>query len=383
MEAKSIPVMLFRDSGESFTYNGVEVPWFESNYDGWFLRAQDIAKVCGVPLKKARAVYEEVIPPQLQTKYCSLETATVFLRALRELSDGESFKVWRVVREEFTQEYIESKFDAPIIPWVENGVFLPAMNVTLLNKLGGVKVMSGTGVDLELNRKEHEIHRIIPMLKLVTNDSQIQHIIHSVIDYDEDRMVPKAFRRIVAKAKKSRLVIADVQVMPTHKGTALKRDNVHLEADNARLRALLAAANIDPDQDPAKQLEGATLHSLDGKQDEHLRKACAVIKALINEHYPLLYVQAQLFRSWSEDLAKRDKTWDHKRFMNMFNNARILNLLSDIQTRCNSLEPDVKITEIEQVVRQNLGRYAKGVYEMLGLTREQKNSEMDKLPRAA
>ena len=384
MEAKSIPVMLFREAKENFKFEGVKVQWYESNFGGWFMRAQDIALLCQVPMKKARAIYEEIIPPELQTKYCSIEVATVFLRALRDLSEGRSFKIWQGIRDEFTDDPVETKFDTPIIPWIENGVFLPAINVTLLNKLGGVKVMAGTGVDLEL--KKGESHRIIPLLKLVTNDSQVQHMIQGILDYDEDKMIPRAYKRIVNRARKSRLVIHEIQTMPTHKGSALKRDNAELEAEVARLRGLLTAANIDPDQPAIEKLEGATLHTMDGKQDEHLRKACAVIKSLINEHYPLLFAQAQLLRGVSEDLGKRDKSWDHKRFMNSFNNARILNLLSDIQTKCNrSLEenPDIKITEIEQVVRQNLGRYSKGVYEVLCLAREFKGSEMDKLPRAA
>lgn len=378
MEAtKSVPVVFFRESDQEFEYDGVTVPWFKSNYGGWFMRAQDIATLCGVPLKKARRIYEEVIPPELQTIYCTLETATTFLRALKEESNGKSFKVWQELREDYTDEYVEDKFDVPMVPMRNGKIIVPGFNMTMLHKLGGVNVVSAQGTLRMKVGKEDQL--FAPVLGLLTNDSQVQFLIQGILEAED--FTPKSFRALVNKARKAKLVIADMPAIPSVKGTALRRDNAALEGEVARLRGLLEAANIDPDQ--TGEIKEATLHTMTGKQDEQLRKATAVIKALINEHYPLLYVQAKILREVSLEMAKVYKTWDHKKFANMFNNERILNLLADIQTRCNSLEPDVKVHEIEQVVRQNLGRYHKTIYDMAALTREHYGNEMEKLPRAA
>lgn len=374
---KSVPVMFFRESDQTYEFNGVEVPWFKSNYGDWFMRAQDIASVCGVPLKKARKIYEEVIPKPLQTLYCGLETATTFLRALKESSGGSSFKVWQELREDFTDDYVEDKFDVPVVPMKLGNSIVPSFNMTLLNKLGGVNVVTANSTVRMKVGQESQL--FAPVLGLLTNDSQIQALVQGIVDADD--FTPKSYRNMVKKARAKTLILANMPDVPQVKGTALRRDNANLEGEIVRLRSLLEAAKIDPDQ--KAHVEGAALHTLEGKQDEQLRKATAVIKALINEHYPLLYVQAKLLQQVSLEMSKVYKSWDHKKFANMFNNERTLNLLADIQTRCNSLEPDVKVHEIEQLVRQNLGRYTKTVYEMESLTRERYSNEMDKYPRAA
>ena len=381
--ATSIPVMKFRETDMVFEYDDAEISWYQSNFGGFFVRAQDLARLAGVPIKKARAIYEEATPAPLQTKYCSLETATVFLRALREVSGGESFKIWRLLREEFTEEYVESKFDTPIVPWLKGGAFYPALNVTMLHKLGGVRVIAGSGISMKLSREE--THQIIPVEGLLTNDSQIQALIQGIVDHD-DLMVPKAYRKIVAKAKKSRLVISEVKTLPSSKGVALRRDNAELEQEVKRLRFLLEVAHIDPDQNldsGLEEIEAATLHSTEGRQDEQTRKACAVIKALINEHYPLLFVQAQILREWSHDFSLRTKDWDHKAFLSVADSGRILNLLSDIQSKCANLPADTTIHDIEQLVRQNLGRYKRDVYSMVCIARERHAKQLERMPRAA
>lgn len=375
-------VMIFRQTEETIRINKVTVPWFKSNFNGWFLRAQDVASLAQVPLKEARAIYERVFQGAARTLWCDWHSASIFLRAIRDHHESQelrkaTYDVWKALKEEWGYNDEFDKFDSEIIPVSAGGVFLPAMNVTELDEKWGIKLLGGFTHTVKIGDGKGS-QNAIPLQYLTVNDSQVQALISSVIASD-DEIVPKSYRAYVAAAKKTKLVISEVDApLPTGKSNkAIRREFTDQAAEIEHLTKIIEAAGIDP----------VTGVKTDPEKSRQFTVARHMLLHIINEHYPMLYVQVRLLMEVSREFGEVNKGWDHKKFETVFNPTKILSLLRTIHERCRDIDnfDQGTIADIESAVRANIGRPGRLPQEMLRLVRgsSRYSQDLDKIPRAA
>jgi hypothetical protein len=348
-----------KDPKQTVAFNGEVVHWYFNNFGYYFLRPQDLIKLLDIPKEGAKAVYDNILPPELRAPYLCRELTGYFLQHLVELTGGESKKLWNKVKTEFYSDLPESKFDAPIVPFMIKGKMVPAVSLTLLHDLENVALLSGTTARIDNFAKQDHVYGALE--GLLTNDSQMQFLITELCEYET--MEDKTYQKIIRTARKQKLVIAKPPAL-ANKSTAQTRAVIkNQDSDLERMRTLLMNAGIDPDSKEAQvvTLDSAIKVTAQVERD----KALTAIRDLVGEQFASLYAQTHLLHAASEEVGKLWGGWDHSKFIELFDNQKILNMVAAIQKQIAKDADDRDINSIIRLCEENIGKQKQMVRQMV------------------
>lgn len=342
-------------------FNGVQVFWYFSNLGHWFVRAPDLVKLLGLSKDDAKVVYTTALPEALQTNYLGREQAGLLLTNLRDLSGGESRKLWNEIKSGFYLDAPTDKMEVPVLPYKVGSKIVPAFNVSQLSELGAVSVTAGTGSSFDLMNKTN---LIIPCSDLVVNDSQVQHLINAVNALDMDDA--SAYAKAVKAANKIKLVLTAVN-RPTPKAVAQRREIQALEEQNAHLMALLAANGISLDSTATQSvsLQDSALAKIEKTKQDTI----TAVTKLVTEQYASLMVQSELIKEASSEIAGIYSGWDHAKFVDLFDNQRVLNVVRVVIRQLKDRDM-VDLQAIQRLVDENVGKDKPLVKQMIRVARE-------------
>ncbi len=351
----------------SVTFGKRTVPWYESNFGNWFLKASDLVRLLCLDKDEAKAVYEDVLPQPLQTAYLGRELTGCLLHALKELSDGESFTLWTQIKGDFYLDAPATKFDMPILPYMRSdGKLETAMDATLLYETDAVRALAGEGAEFHFAKKNRVV---IPTRDLITSDSQVQKLLTGL---NENKTLEYAeYKRVLTAAKRSPLTIM-APPAPPPKGAQLKKENSTLEAEIVRLNGLLLAHKINPDEKPTakgKREQNKVLTQIETAKQQ----ALAAVKTYLESQFVSLYAQTQLLKEIGLDIAGIYGGWDQKKYEEIFDNQKMLNLVTEIYAQCKHADTDIHtLTRLVDSAMQNQKQI---VRKFIGLAHQHKARE--------
>lgn len=349
---------IYQDDDVTVNFNGVTVSWYYTNFGHTFIRAQDLVKLLKLDADntaKAKAIYKECLPATLQTDYLCRELAGFFLQHLSDLTGGDSKKLWNKIKTEFFVEAPDNKFQVPIVPMKIGKKLVPAFNMTQMYNIESVFPTAGKEHSASVDFAK-EIHVFVPLQHLKVSDNQVQKFIKDLMAVKTE-VEFNDYMKMINAAKRIKLVREEAPEIKPKDDSSVRSTIRSQSQEIDHLKAVLKAANIDPDSDASKPMpfDEAAVKRVQMETD----RAFNAIRNLVGEQFASLYAQNLVLMGISEEIASIYGGWDHKKFVEMFDNQRILNLVAVIQKQIVKDVEDRDINSIIRLVEENTGKLRK------------------------
>jgi hypothetical protein len=339
--------------------SGSVINWYRSNTGAWVLDPLEIGAALGLT-KKATLAACKLIPEPLQTTHMHRVGIELLLRQLVAETEGRSRKLWNLVKDSFYQTDIESKWDIPVLTYRQVAKMVLAVDAVMLQKYKVHPAEGGTWAseDCIVVEVGNVLLKVIPLSKLITLDAQYNEFAAKVLALENDATLID-YKACIKSASKIKQLSAETEPMDEKaKSFKLRKDLNTALVETEKLRSLLHKHGIDP-AGRATVASNVLVKSTDkgaaslAKQKESVHKS---LQGYVAQCHGLLKAQACLLEAASNELHSTNPKWNHKGFIQLFNNECALSVLRAAQDDLKANDEDTNdLVNVERFIMNHMG----------------------------